>query len=98
MEKAMSIPNPMSPQATAVASKPNTLGITALVLSIVGFTGAPTAIIGLVLGYLVRGEYKAVGLENIPALAAIIIGWVCLGLWTLGILAFILILGFGASV
>lgn len=63
-------------QMTPAAYPGKTLGIVAMVLSLVNFIGIPTSIVGLVMGYFARKESKAAGFENTPARIAIITGWI----------------------
>jgi hypothetical protein len=68
--------------------------IASLILSIVGILFCPYifSVVGLVLGYMVRGEIRraggALGGEGL-ALAGIIISWAGLAVWTLFFLAVI---------
>ena len=83
-------PNPQWQPGTPTPGK----AITALILSIVGILFCPYvfSVLGLVLGYRARGEIQrsagALGGEGL-ALAAIIISWAGLAVWTLFLLAVI---------
>ncbi len=68
-----------------------TLGITAMVLSFLGIIIAPTAIVGLILGYMAQVQAREVGAKNIYATIAVITGWVVVGLGFLALLIFSLI-------
>ncbi|MDQ4212399.1 hypothetical protein [Microbacterium capsulatum] len=69
----------------APASVPGkTLGIVALVLTFV-----VSSLLGLILGYVARGQSRAVGYDNTPAKIAIIAGWI---LTALGVLVGILVI------
>ncbi len=72
--------------------KQNTLAITALVLSLVGFIVVFTAPVGTVLGHVARRQIRDTGEDGEGmALAAIIIGWVITGLVLLGCVAFVIL-------
>jgi hypothetical protein len=74
----------------------NGLAVGALVASILGFFCGIGFIIGLVLGYSARGQIRAsAGREGGEgaATAAIVIGWIGVGLMILAILAFVAFVG-----
>ena len=81
-------PNQPNPQWQPTAPTQPGKAITALILSIVGLVLCPYifSVIGLVVGYISRGEIKrsggALAGEGL-ALAAIIIGWGAIAVWTL---------------
>ena len=89
-QRPPSQPNPQWQPGTPTPGK----AIAALVLSIVGILFCPYvfSVLGLVLGYRARGEIQrsagALGGEGL-ALAAIIISWAGLAVWTLFLVAVI---------
>jgi len=66
-----------------------TLGIVALVLSIL-----PFQLVGIILGFVANGQSKAAGFKNTPAKAAIIVGFV---LGAISIIATIAIIAISAA-
>jgi hypothetical protein len=66
-----------------------TLGIVALVLSLLG----GLSVIGIILGFVARAQSKAAGFPNTPAKIAIIIGFIVVGLATIGIILFFVVAG-----
>lgn len=78
----------------------NGLAIGALVSSILGFFCGIGFIVGLILGYNARSQIRASGGQQAgegAATAAIIIGWIGIGLMLLGIVVAILFFGFAVS-
>jgi len=64
-----------------------TMGLVAMILSLASIIGFPTAIVGLILGYVARKQSREAGVsENTFAKVAIIAGWI---LTILSIVAFI---------
>jgi hypothetical protein len=82
---AYSAPAP-APAGEAVPGK--TLGIVALILSIL-----PFQLFGIILGFVARSQSKKVGAKNTPATAAIIVGFV---LGALGIIILVVSIVGGA--
>lgn len=72
-----------------------TLGIAAMIFSIINFIGIPTAIVGLVMGYMARKESRQAGFDNTPAKIAIIVGWVVV-LITLLVVGLVLLISLGS--
>lgn len=72
---------PQQPQyAQAIPGK--TLGIVALVLSFLG----GLAIVGIILGFVARGQSKAAGYPNGPAKAAIIVGFIVITIFIISMI------------
>jgi hypothetical protein len=83
----------MSNASPAAVVPGKTLGIIALIVSFL------VSVVGVVLGFVARNQSKAAGVKNGPATAAIIIGFVALGLQVLVIVAGPLILtAIGAAI
>lgn len=59
------------------------MGLVAMILSLINFIGIPTALIGLIMGYMAQRQSKEAGVENIFAKVAIIVGWIIVGLTVL---------------
>lgn len=80
-------PYPMYP----AVGQTNGLAIGALVCSIIGiFSCGITAVIGAILGHIARKQIAERGESGDGmALAGIIIGWICVGLWGLVILLYV---------
>lgn len=64
-----------------------TMGLVGMILTLVNFIFIPTALIGLILGYVAKKESKDAGFDNGFALTAIIIGWIIVGLSILFVLS-----------
>jgi len=56
------------------------LGIVAMVLSLINLIGFPTALFGLIMGYVALGQSKAAGYGNTSAKVAVISGWIIVGI------------------
>ena len=67
-------PAPMAPAPMASGSDGKTLGIVALIVTFF------FSLIGLILGFVARGQSKRAGVKNTPATAAIVLGFVFLAL------------------
>lgn len=90
-------PNSYPTVSPPVASYPGkNLGITAMTLSLINLLGIPTALIGLILGYVALGQSRELGLKNDYAKVAIITGWAVLVLALL-LAFFIVLLAFASS-
>jgi len=77
-----------SAPAPAPADYPGkTLGIVGLVLAIL------VPIVGLIISYVARGQSRGAGVENGPAKAGIIVGWILTILWILGIILWVVFIG-----
>lgn len=90
----------MSPQPPQ-----NTMALVALIMSLVGLVTGITAVVGIILGHIAKSQIKRTG-ESGDTMAtwALIVGYVLVGLWVLGVIAYILffvvmigIAGAGAS-
>jgi hypothetical protein len=69
------------PYGYAAPARTNTLAVVALVLSCLGFMTCFTGIAGIVTGYVARRQIRDSGEQGDGlALAAIIVGWVTLGI------------------
>jgi len=70
-----------------------TLGIVAVIVTFIA-----SSVVGLILGYVARGQSREVGYENTPAKVAIIAGWIltALGL-IIGVIMVILTFTLAAS-
>ena len=100
MTDATPTPDPVAPQpVTPAAATPpqysapaqpvpgavvpgKTLGIVALVLSFLG----GLSVVGIILGFVARAQSKAAGYPNGPAKAAIIVGFIVLALFIIGMI------------
>lgn len=77
----------------ATTSSSDTMSVWALVLSAVGLVVClPIAIVGLVMGHVARARLRAAG--SAPgggglATAAIVVGWIAVALWVLGVIAYV---------
>ena len=89
-------PQQPAPGGYGVPPPTNGLAVGALVASILGFFCGVGFIVGLILGYSARGQIRSsAGREGGEGLAtaAIVIGWIGVGLIVLGILAVVAFLG-----
>jgi len=66
------------------------LGIIALILSLLQLILIPTALIGAILGHVAHVKSRQAGYRNIPAVIAIVSGWV-LTVIALAVIIFVLI-------
>lgn len=72
---------PPAPAAPApVASDGKTLGIIALVVAFF------FSLLGIILGFVARGQSKKAGVKNTPATVAIVLGFIFLALTIIGII------------
>jgi hypothetical protein len=81
-------PAPVPPAPAPAASDGKTLGIVALIVSFF------FSLIGIILGFVARGQSKRAGVSNTPATIAIILGFVFL---IGGIIIGIVLIGSGAA-
>lgn len=87
------IPAPTSSYQTTGLDYPGkNMAIVAMVLSLVSLIGIPTALIGLILGYVAYTQSKRAGFKNSFALVAIIVGWIVVAIVT-AIIGLIVLLG-----
>lgn len=75
-----------------------TLGLVAMILSLASILGFPTAIVGLILGYVARKQSREAGVsENMFAKIAIIAGWILVILGVLMAIFFFVVFGVAAA-
>ncbi len=86
--------------AAAAADFPGkTLGIVAMVLSLVGiFVWFIAPLVGAIMGHVAMNQTKAFGqqvgqnIANTPAKVAIIVGWILVGLSVIGIVIYVIVI------
>lgn len=91
-----------TPQTNYNVLPTSTMAIVSLIAGIAGFSFLPAigTIVALITGYMARNETRAVpptASGDGLATAGIIMGWIQVGLFILGICLFILFFGFFAS-
>lgn len=80
--------SPFTQQQNDVPSQDpgKTMGILSVVFSGANFLGFPTAIVGLILGYVARNQSRKAGVyDNTLAKVGIILGWIAVALTVVGI-------------
>jgi len=76
-------PPASSTPAATVPAPGRTLGIIAIVVTFFA------SVIGIILGFVARGQSKSAGVKNAPATIAIVLGFVLLATTIIGIIVFI---------
>lgn len=89
-------PSPPSRPASTVPAPTNGFAVASLVLGILGWTLLPAlgSIGAIVFGHLARAQIRRQPAEGDGlAVAGLLLGWIAVALWLLGVLALILFFG-----
>ena len=79
----------------AVETKTNTFALVGFILSVAGFVTGVTAIPGIVLGHIGLSQIKKTGEQGHGlGVAALVVGYIQVGLWVLALIGFILFMVF----
>jgi hypothetical protein len=75
----------------AAETKTNTFALVGFILSVAGFVTGVTAIPGIVLGHIGLSQIKKTGEQGHGlGVAALVVGYIQVGLWVLALIGFIL--------
>jgi len=76
-----------------------TMGILSVIFSGANFLGFPTAIVGLILGYVARNQSRKAGVfDNTLAKVGIILGWIAVALTVVGVAGIMIVTFAGNAV